>query len=1066
MAGLPFTAYSATSTPGLYRFERGTKPPVELYGPPAEEYKRQIDNFNRLHAVAQNAHGPQKKPGLSFEDYETAGYSKAPNRAMAQAADWEAPGQSGFARVEARSSPDARRVEAGEQAERMAAARKDPRAGGAGQAFLRSAVTRAVDSAALPVTAPAKALQWAGVPNRVADLSAEEAWADAESLARNETTAQARERGRLTREAHPTATVAGEAVGDVAAGAATLGLEKALRGGRMFETVPADQFSRSRLLADESGSVKLAPSPTTAKGRARERIQEDRRERASERRLSASDWSDSKIEKYGVLDGRRNTLLGTDEHGLDADVAFPMNRAHRYHEGVAIGEREGQRTLHEGQRALRLAAKQEVLSALKRGNPAELARLDPVVVQGLKLEGRISAEQADEVLRLRKQLQENKPPEQRGVARMLSHLIADESGAARLVRSKPPPVTPVGQVYIDDAAAAPLAKKTLGYDITPESATRLIGHDPRLKGEVTYSVARGTHSTARGEQVPTVTITMRSGDASIERSYRREGGKLIVNHDVFRLPKALPDGTPVRKQGIGKNVLRQQIEEYDRIGVDRIEMLAADEGRAVWPTMGFGLKHPEDFPRIRAMFDDYLREEGIDPSSVSANTVQEIARYNEVPVSSMEPVWRSAQTAQNIAQYGGAGATGREFLLKRAPVMSLALDLKGPDAARVRSYLGVTSSSAGSGASRSAQAKRSSARSADRLDSGGAGGAAGGGTSSVGISPNLTTNEQGASGLGSHLSRLLADDSGAAKLPAFDRRSVQSSRAPRLTQNEGTADTHGPARLTIVPERPASHRLAERALARLKRDPYFDPRDNPLVKQIEQAKQFHAENPDYTEQAEAAARFFARHPDTKALAQATVGNYSMNTELRLLGERKKKALESTPSVPRKDPKSGKIYGGTSHVRPREATRIAVTRRALEDAARAGHAYRGTSYRGLALPRETLDEWLAKGFVNQDSMWSASASEKVAAGNAPRMGGDHAGVILRLNGRSGVPIEGISRFPEESEIAFPPGRKWQIKNVARDEDGRYIIDAQEVDRIPDGLDAPHSAQDRTSDRKVV
>lgn len=81
MPGPMFTAYSEVpGKPGLYRFERGTKPPVELYGPPAEQYKQQIDRFNAQTAL--QAARPSVEAAAAPE--------RLPARAPAQQADEEA----------------------------------------------------------------------------------------------------------------------------------------------------------------------------------------------------------------------------------------------------------------------------------------------------------------------------------------------------------------------------------------------------------------------------------------------------------------------------------------------------------------------------------------------------------------------------------------------------------------------------------------------------------------------------------------------------------------------------------------------------------------------------------------------------------------------------------------------------------------------------------------------------------------------------------------------------------------------------------------------------------------
>lgn len=203
------------------------------------------------------------------------------------------------------------------------------------------------------------------------------------------------------------------------------------------------------------------------------------------------------------------------------------------------------------------------------------------------------------------------------------------------------------------------------------------------------------------------------------------------------------------------------------------------------------------------------------------------------------------------------------------------------------------------------------------------------------------------------------------------------------------------------------------------------------------AERFWAQNPAYVSQADAATEFLQTHPESRALLRAIDSNSAMNRELR---------------------------GTESRISPDVKARAAATTRILEDAAKAGLAYRGQTARGLTLPGSELKRWIDSGYVDQKSMWSATAD--VDSVGRFVQDGEGSNVILRLNGKSGIPIEGVSKFPHEHEIAYPPGRKWKINGITKDANGRTVIDAEEVDRIPEGIDAPHSALTRKSDRRAV
>lgn len=290
-------------------------------------------------------------------------------------------------------------------------------------------------------------------------------------------------------------------------------------------------------------------------------------------------------------------------------------------------------------------------------------------------------------------------------------------------------------------------------------------------------------------------------------------------------------------------------------------------------------------------------------------------------------------------------------------------------------------------------------------------------------------------------------------LPAFDRRTVRAGDG-KLGDPQPTVPAARSA-----PAARALERNAERAYGRH--------RDRPaIMADRARAEQFWRENPDYAEQAGAAAEFLSKHPYAQEVRLATESNSGMNTELRTAGERAKRMLAIPPEAPRKSTATGKVRGGT---RPAISADIRAraqrTTRILEDAAKAGHAYKGVAHRGVNLPPEVLDEWIRAGFIDQKAMWSASANPKIMD-SYKRQFETAPPVELRLRGKSGVPIEGISEFPHEHEIAFPPGRKWKITGVSKSADGHTVIDAEELDAIPQGIDAPHSAIARASDRRVA
>lgn len=236
---------------------------------------------------------------------------------------------------------------------------------------------------------------------------------------------------------------------------------------------------------------------------------------------------------------------------------------------------------------------------------------------------------------------------------------------------RPPKTTPAGKVYFDEGRLAEEAPKILGQKLDDAAATRLMGHHPALTGETHYYVVAGSRPGS-------FTINMSNPKAQLSNEYYRENGDLVATIDVVNLkPEA-------RQQGIASELLRQQLAENERIGVRRIDLLAAKDGRAVWPRMGFELKRPSDFNQIRARFDGFLRERGLDPAAYPATTVGELAR---------EPI-------------------GREYLLSpAAPLMELTVDLRGQSGRHFRDYLGSPDRSRSSRSRQSAHSMTSSSKS-------------------------------------------------------------------------------------------------------------------------------------------------------------------------------------------------------------------------------------------------------------------------------------------------------------------------------------------------------------------
>jgi hypothetical protein len=225
----PFEAYEPTGTPGVLRFRKRGGGDVTLSGVAAEEAQRRHDGLKRFDQLSQL--GP--KPSPAGTDDMAAALADLRREYEAKEEAKRKP----QAHVPAQKAPlieqgDAMAADAKERAEYD---RKhglvQGRQGTAGQAFKRAAIETGAETAMFPVTFPARILRAAGVDNAAADLSGARLLEDLEHLERRLTPAQVRRDREAEKAHHPTATVAGEFVGEAVASAIPGGLIAA--GGRM-----------------------------------------------------------------------------------------------------------------------------------------------------------------------------------------------------------------------------------------------------------------------------------------------------------------------------------------------------------------------------------------------------------------------------------------------------------------------------------------------------------------------------------------------------------------------------------------------------------------------------------------------------------------------------------------------------------------------------------------------------------------------------------------------------------------------------------------------------------------
>jgi hypothetical protein len=190
------------------------------------------------------------------------------------------------------------------------------------------------------------------------------------------------------------------------------------------------------------------------------------------------------------------------------------------------------------------------------------------------------------------------------------------------------------------------------------------------------------------------------------------------------------------------------------------------------------------------------------------------------------------------------------------------------------------------------------------------------------------------------------------------------------------------------------------------------------------AVEFWRKNPEVASQFENAAKYFETNPeDLEVINRLTYSSSGLNADMRRAAQQGRTISELT----------------------RE--RAADTKAALESALANGIRYEGPVYRTMQLDKNTIDEWLNKGFVQNASFLSSSANREYVTVPKRKASNVNTTVTLNIKTRSGVPIAGVSKFPHEHEVVIPPGRTWRVTGHSYDDMGHVTIDIEEMARIP-------------------
>lgn len=255
----------------------------------------------------------------------------------------------------------------------------------------------------------------------------------------------------------------------------------------------------------------------------------------------------------------------------------------------------------------------------------------------------------------------------RGGARAVARdLLQDTSGQVRIGYGEAPSAS--AQVSLPtEPAHAEHAWTTLGSELTEPVARGVVGEVPGLGASKIVSATKGKDVMVKA--------LAPNGDTVVERAYRRgPDGELVAEHRLFALP---PEA---KGKGVGKAALKKQVETYDQLGVNRIEMSAEMDGRAVWPRMGFELQNPAELGPMKARFGKYLRDRGVPLDQAEALASAPTTIHELSLVQAPKPP---------RALSGAVAPSGAAFLKQWPSPIALKADMNGASGEQLRHYLGI-----------------------------------------------------------------------------------------------------------------------------------------------------------------------------------------------------------------------------------------------------------------------------------------------------------------------------------------------------------------------------------------
>jgi 4a-hydroxytetrahydrobiopterin dehydratase len=151
-------------------------------------------------------------------------------------------------------------------------------------------------------------------------------------------------------------------------------------------------------------------------------------------------------------------------------------------------------------------------------------------------------------------------------------------------------------------------------------------------------------------------MTVDVGSYSVKYQYEGEDGtriaytllrdddnKLVVHHDFFELPDAQ------QGKGIAKEVLRSNFAEYDRLGVDHVELLAdIDSGKYAWARFGYV---PASDKVASKLYNELAAR--VKTSGAPADLELELAAEAKKPHPNPELLWKVADSKDGFKLLAG-----------------------------------------------------------------------------------------------------------------------------------------------------------------------------------------------------------------------------------------------------------------------------------------------------------------------------------------------------------------------------------------------------------------------------